>query len=145
MIEISGRLFLTVSNLLRHGQRDMQKGIDTKGPTSALEPEQASWVEALFRNTAIQCKRYGLVRSAERASDAVKNIDYTHNYQLADAELGALADLVAKELEERKFVFVEPKYQGYFEQKALFGEQTNAAFAEAVEDIRDAGNALAVL
>jgi hypothetical protein len=65
-------------------------------------------------------------------------------YEVIDSEIGGLLHAVWAELAERHFAFVPAESARYFEQPALFGEAVNKAFPSAVDEIRDAGNCLAV-
>lgn len=47
------------------------------------------------------------------------------------------------ELVKRKFAYIPPPNDQYFEKAALFGEQVNTVIPEAAQDIKDAGNCIA--
>ena len=59
-------------------------------------------------------------------------------------DLKSLRKTIEMELGKRKFVYVEPKNIAYFEQDRLYGDLVYETFQAARQDLKDAGNCLAI-
>lgn len=59
-------------------------------------------------------------------------------------DLGVLRGRLYDQLTSRQFVHVKPRYVEFHQQKALFGQEVNDCFPIAIDDIQDAGTALAL-
>jgi hypothetical protein len=61
-----------------------------------------------------------------------------------DADLRNVEDVIIAESMDIKFVRVDLNLSGYIDNESLFGEPVKKSFPSAVEDIKNAGNCLAV-
>jgi hypothetical protein len=64
---------------------------------------------------------------------------------MAQSELNHAIHQIRKELEKWSFVPIAPEYCSYFEKPDLFGGDVARAFPDAREDLREAGNCIAVV
>ena len=78
----------------------------------------------------------------QQASDKI-SVDHT-TLGMAQSEMQHVIDRIHQELDRWAFVPVPPGRCDYFEQIALFGDEVYARFAEAENDIRNAGSCYAV-
>lgn len=59
-------------------------------------------------------------------------------------DLRDLRQRLQDELKTRQFVYVEPGYAEFYKVSDLFGQEVSDVFPEAIDDIQDAGSALAL-
>lgn len=79
--------------------------------------------------------------TARRIRSALESGDYLKHHLAADVKdlCGRLHD----ELISRQFIFIHSKFAKYYQQADLFGQEVNDCFPDAIDDIKDAGTALA--
>jgi len=105
--------------------------------------ELQSLLVGLFGN---QCEELGW-EQAEGRLDSLKIILGTKRLPTAESVHHHLYELkmaVQDEIASRKFVMIENRKADFLEQKSLFGKQVSKAFPSAKEEVRSAGNCLAV-
>jgi len=81
--------------------------------------------------------------SAAKRIRAALTLDDYRKSNLAD-DIRHLRGSFEDELTARQFVYVEQKFTKFYQQPALFGQEVNDYFHEAIDDIQDAGTALAL-
>jgi len=95
---------------------------------------------------AEECAWLDLKHSERMARSIYANLQkkkHRYTLELMLQEYERLSDTVRVELKERKFAFIPPPYDKYFEKEQLFGETVFEVFEAARDDVKDAGNALA--
>lgn len=88
--------------------------------------------ELNLESTAFPAKR---IRSAVKVSDYPK-------HRLAE-DVGDLLNRLHDDLSSRQFIFINSHFAQYYKQANLFGQAVNDSFPAAIDDIEDAGTALA--
>jgi hypothetical protein len=92
-----------------------------------------------------QCRRLELQISLDRASRFLPNAKQgRHTYSTIYSELRNLTDSIKSEMADRMLLVVPLERSSFFEHPALFGPHINDKFKSAVDDIKAAGNCLAV-
>jgi hypothetical protein len=94
--------------------------------------------------TAGRCKRFKRTLEMSTAVWPVVNPDLKLTSAEMVSEIDGIQEALANEMEQRKFVFILPGKDQWFEQDALFGKNVGVAFPSASDDIRSAGNCIAV-
>ena len=74
----------------------------------------------------------------------IKNNPESVDWSSLYSDYRNIGDVVMSEFWKRTFVQVSPNYSTYVNASALFGDEVNTAFPSACEDIKQAGNCLAV-
>jgi hypothetical protein len=96
-----------------------------------------------------QCERIDFFESAMQAQALIQDILNSqmirdHTYSRIEVRMKVLKESVFRELYGRKFLWIRPGYAAFVDQNELFGPEVNWVFPEAKEDIREAGNCIAV-
>ena len=136
--------FTALSNLEWEGG-DISLKVKQAGGASLASREDKQKLGNLMTELWKHCCKLELAASKLRISHLKSRIP-AHlevSFQVLESELSGLRHSILSELQQRKFVFVEPGKAGFFEQDALFGEKVNSAFPSAKQDIKEAGNCLA--
>lgn len=79
---------------------------------------------------------------AERIRSALANRNYPKH--LLAHNVGDLLNRLHDELSSRQFIFVSSRSAKYYKQIGLFGQEVSDCFPSAIDDIQDAGTALAL-
>ena len=112
---------------------------EVPSPPSASPSKQDD--EADLQGLANQLIRFGLPFSARYLR---RRIDADRDATLLVDYLPQLRFTMEAELETKALIDVPPELTRYLDQEALFGEDVNRRFPDAIDDIQDAGNALAL-
>jgi hypothetical protein len=115
-------------------------------PWGDLPPNVKQGLQMFVAAYAVQeCKPLGLHISEQKASrlerELRSNQPYTPEVMLK--ELRGLKETIVMELAPRKFAYIPPPDDKFFEQEQLFGDEVYDNFPSAREEIKDAGNCLA--
>jgi hypothetical protein len=106
-----------------------------------------AWFIRICEDAARYCNSVGFEHSSLKAFTMMtryKNLSWTLNSSEIQAEFRGLEDDIILDMVKHKFVQVDSKLSGFFENKDLLGTGTSEPFPSASRDILEAGNCLAL-
>lgn len=135
-------LFMMFRDEWQHEFETHRSGSPTAPPADQIE----SFLEFLDQSEKT-CDGIGLRQT--KAKIGLIHTHVTHNQNQVDcsslaADCRNILDVLVTELWTRKFVEIPSEYGDHAENEALFGPKVKTAFQSASEDIKQAGNCLAV-
>lgn len=139
-------LMLFMGNLVER-QHDFESMRADRPPmmSSPSEAQIEAFVHFLEENVKV-CDSAGLTRTGEKIVLTLTHIKNGNpvDFSSLAADCRHIRDVLMGESWNRKFVQVPEKYGEYVEQEQLFGPTVHKAFPSARDDIKQAGNCLAV-
>ncbi len=93
------------------------------------------------------CEKLSLINATRTINATVRHLKLKGariDYSSLDADLRHVDDAIMRDLWDIRFINVSPTLSSYIDNGDLFGESVVKAFPDAVEDIKSAGNCMAV-
>jgi hypothetical protein len=146
MIKFFLHEFILVRKLLIE-QIELFKKCDSGDRKVFIAAKQIGELLALVGRLKRECDKLELSKSSDRVWRLEHRLDdnakrLPHCEEMA-TELEQIFNTMDCELGERTLAYIPQKKSGFFESKALFGDQVKSAFPSLGDNIRNAGNCLA--
>jgi len=144
-IEHNCFMFCGMLYTLQATERDILEQIRLNGPSVEI-PEDLK--RAILKTLAFaekECEHLQLIPATQRVMQIQARLEGSGAYTCIII-LTAIQDLrptIILELSKRKFAFIRPGLDSYFEKDQLFGDRVYEQFRSARHDIKEAGNCLA--
>lgn len=162
MIRFLARDFLDAFNGLKFWRETIQQRVGSLPKKSKVRRAQIARLNSDIAEVRRICGELELVVAHGRCQSLLDYLMLSQATLLPDPGLGLKVlppdfsiGLITNEISEieraawtalgdRKFAFIPPGKCGFYEQDGLFGDKVSAAFPSAKDDIKDAGNCLAM-
>jgi len=116
--------------------------IRSRGESSPIAENEKQFIFKTLINAQLECDRLDLKEAANRVAVLEMRLKQDCSLGAAHIELQNLNTAIMVGLTERKFAFIRPGLDAYFEKDKLFGEDVYEKFEFARQDVKEAGNCL---
>jgi hypothetical protein len=150
MIQISFVAIMGAKTVLEDLAEKARIEVARLGPACVAGREQRAGLVTLLETVEDTFRKIELTLTVQlliQLKEKLKRDDYDCPYLIINSEVVNIAKNVIVELNEKKFNFIPTDKVKYFNkqnQHALFGSYVSLHFSDAANDIRDAGNSLAI-
>jgi hypothetical protein len=150
MTKFVGDELISVLSKLKRYQKRAAAAVAQHGRASdASDAERNELDDFLVKTVSKLCRKLSLVEADGRCLGLAHNLIeislFPHlSHEVIRHDLSELRRAIKFELRSKNFTFIPPSKLEFFERGDLFGDAVNKKFPEAVPEIKEAGNCLAV-